>query len=57
MDNIKWINIIAGIVYTLVNVGNIVGEKWAYYLIYGIIEIIITILIIIKSIKWDKKIQ
>ena len=50
---IKWINIIAGIVYTLVNIGNIIGEKWAYYLIYGIIEIIITILIIIK---WHKKI-
>ena len=53
---IKWINIIAGILYTLVNIGNIIGEKWAYYIIYGVIEIIITVLIIIKSIKWPKKI-
>jgi hypothetical protein len=53
---IKWINIIAGIVYTFVNIGNIIGEIWAYYLIYGVIEIIITVLIIIKSIKWPKKI-
>ena len=53
---IKWINIIAGIVYTFVNIGNIIGETWAYYLIYGVIEIIITVLIIIKSIKWPKKI-
>jgi hypothetical protein len=52
---IKWINIIAGIVYTLVNIGNIIGEKWAYYLIYGVIEIGITLLIIIKSVKWPKK--
>jgi hypothetical protein len=56
LDKIKYINIIAGILYTLVNVGNIIGEKWAYYIIYGIIEIIITVLIIIKSIKWEKKI-
>jgi hypothetical protein len=52
---IKWINIIAGIVYTFVNIGNIIGEKWVYYLIYGIIEIGITLLIIIKSISWPKK--
>jgi hypothetical protein len=54
---IKWINIIGGIVYTLVNIGNIIGEEWAYYIIYAIIEIIITVLIIIKSIKWPKKIK
>jgi hypothetical protein len=53
---IKWINIIAGIVYTLVNIGNIIGETWAYYLTYGVIEIMITVLIIINSIKWPKKI-
>jgi hypothetical protein len=57
MVTIKWINIIGGIVYTLVNIGNIVGEKWAYYIIYGMIELIITVLIIIKSIKWPKNIE
>ncbi|GHU25545.1 hypothetical protein FACS1894172_17850 [Spirochaetia bacterium] len=56
MVKIKWINIIGGILYTLVNIGNMVGEKWAYYIIYGIIELVITVLIIIKSIKWPKKI-
>ncbi|GHV96547.1 hypothetical protein AGMMS50293_28670 [Spirochaetia bacterium] len=56
MVKIKWINIIGGILFTLVNIGNMVGEKWAYYIIYGIIELIITVLIIIKSIKWPKKI-
>jgi len=55
LNAIRWINIIAGILYTLVSIGNITDEKWAYNLIYGIIEIIITFLIIIKSIKWYKK--
>ena len=54
---IKWINFVAGIVYTLVNIGNMVGEKWAYYIMYGIIELILTILIIIKSIKWKTEIK
>jgi uncharacterized membrane protein len=55
LNAIKWINIIAGILYTFVSIGNINSEKWAYNLIYGIIEIIITLLIIIKSIKWYRK--
>jgi hypothetical protein len=55
LNAIRWINIIAGILYTLVSIGNITNEKWAYNLIYGIIEIIITFLIIIKSIKWYRK--
>jgi len=55
LNAIRWINIIAGILYTLVSIGNINSEKWAYNLIYGIIEMIITFLIIIKSIKWYRK--
>jgi len=55
LNVIRWINIIAGILYTLVSIGNITNEKWAYNFIYGIIEIIITLLIIIKSIKWYRK--
>ena len=57
MTIIRWINIIGGIVFTFVNIGNLVGEKWVYYLLYGIIEIIITITIIILSIKWPRKIE
>jgi uncharacterized membrane protein HdeD (DUF308 family) len=55
LNAIRWINIIAGILYTLVSIGNITNERWAYNIIYGIIEIIITFLIIIKSIKWYRK--
>ena len=52
---IRWINIIAGILFTLVNIVNIVGETWAYYLLYGIIETVITVLITIISIKWIRR--
>ena len=52
---LRCINIIVGILFTLVNIGNIVGETWAYYLMYGIIEIIITVMITIISIRWKKK--
>jgi hypothetical protein len=49
---VKWVSVIVGIVYTLVNVGNIVGETWAYYWIYGIIELVFTIGIVIFALKW-----
>ena len=45
----RWINIVAGILYTAVNVGNLVGETWTYYWIYGVIEIIITVLIVVMA--------
>jgi hypothetical protein len=50
----KWVNIVAGILYALVNIGNLIGETWAYYWIYGIIELLITVLIIIVAFKWEK---
>jgi hypothetical protein len=56
LNIIKWINIIVGILYTFVGIGNLIGEVWAYYIIYGIIEMLITIFIVITAIKWPKKI-
>ncbi len=50
-----WVNIIVGALYTLVNIGNLTGETWVYYWIYGILEIAVTIGIIITAIKWDKE--
>lgn len=53
MSNVnRWINIIAGIVYTLVGIGNIIGETWIYYVVFVTIELTITVSIIIISIKW-----
>ena len=51
----KWLNIVVGILYTLVNIGNLIGETWIYYWIYGLIETAITIIIIITAFKWKKE--
>lgn len=48
----RWVNIIVGLLYTLVNMGNLIGESWAYYIFFGIIEILCTLLIIGYAWKW-----
>ena len=48
----RWANIILGVLYTLVNVSNLVGETWAYYILFGIVEIVLTILIVWHAWKW-----
>ena len=51
---IKWANIIVGIIYALVNIGNLIGETWVYYWLYGILELAVTVSIIIFALKWEK---
>jgi len=48
----RWANIILGTLYTLVNISNLIGETWAYYLLFGIVEIACTALIIWHAWKW-----
>lgn len=50
----RWTNLILGVLFTLVNVGNVVGETWIYYLLFGILEIVITLLIIKFAWKWSR---
>ena len=52
---VKWASIIIGVLYTFVNLGNLVGETWAYYWMYGILELALTIFIIIVAAKWPKE--
>jgi hypothetical protein len=49
------LNIIIGGVLSIVGIGNLIGEDWIFYLIYGLIEIGVLIIIIILSIKWPKE--
>src|SRR5262245_59172218 len=42
----RWTNIALGALFTLVNISNLVGETWVYYLLFGISEIVLTLLII-----------
>jgi hypothetical protein len=48
----RWVNIIIGILYTFVNIGNLMGETWAFYIFFGVVEIMLTILIVGFAWKW-----
>jgi hypothetical protein len=48
----RWVNIIMGILYTFVNIGNLMGETWAFYISFGIVEILFTILIVGFAWQW-----
>ena len=48
-------SIIVGAIYTCVNIANLIGETWAYYWIYGALELGITVLIIIVAARWPRE--
>ncbi len=48
----RWVNIILGLLYTVVNISNLVGESWAFYLLFGIVEIALTLLIVWYAWRW-----
>jgi hypothetical protein len=48
----RWANIILGLLYTAVNIGNLVGESWAFYLLFGIVEMALTLLIVWYAWTW-----
>ena len=52
---VKWVSIIVGILYAFVNIGNLVGETWVYYWIYGALELALTIFIVVFAAKWPKE--
>lgn len=49
----RWTNLVLGVLYTAVNVGNLIGETWAYYLLFGALEIAVTALIVWYAWKWS----
>ena len=48
----RWANIILGVLYTLVNISNLIGETWVYYIVFGVVEIVLTLLIVWYAWKW-----
>jgi len=48
----RWANVTLGVLYTLVNISNLIGETWAYYIFFGIMEIVLTLLIVWYAWKW-----
>jgi cbb3-type cytochrome oxidase subunit 3 len=48
----RWVNIILGVLYTLVNISNLIGETWVYYIFFGSVELVFTFLIVWYAWKW-----
>ena len=48
------INMAASPVYFLVNIGNLAGETWAYYWLYGILELGIVVFIFVTALRWPR---
>jgi hypothetical protein len=49
----RWANITFGVLYTFVNISNLIGETWDYYIFFGIVEIACTLLIVWHAWKWS----
>jgi hypothetical protein len=50
----RWVNIVTGLLLTLVGIANLLGDIWIYYLIYGLVEIVITLTIVTLSLRWPR---
>jgi hypothetical protein len=50
----RWTNLTLGILYTAVSAGNLIDETWAYYLLFGVLEIAITTLIVWYAWTWPR---
>ena len=48
----RWLNIGLGVLYIFVNISNLIGETWAYYITFGVVEIVLAFLIVWYAWKW-----
>ena len=48
----RWANVVLGVLYSLVNIGNVIGESWIYYLFHGAIETVLTVSIAVLAYLW-----
>ena len=46
------LNLGLAILYTLVNISNLVGEEWVFYFLFGIAEIALTVYIFFTARSW-----
>jgi len=49
---VRWLSLGAGVLYILVSVSNLIGESWAYYLLFGVLEIGLAGLVVAYSYRW-----
>ena len=49
----RWANLILGVLYTLVNLSNMIGEaSWFFYMSFVVVEITLTVLIVWFAWRW-----
>lgn len=48
----RWANVLLGVLYTAVNIGNMAGETWAYYFVFAVPELLLTLLIVRYAWTW-----
>ena len=50
----RWANIILGVLFTFVNISNLIGEtSWIFYISFVVVEITLTLLIVGYAWKWS----
>lgn len=49
------INMAASAAYFLVNIGNLIGEVWAYYYLFGLLETGLAVFIFIVALRWPRR--
>jgi cbb3-type cytochrome oxidase subunit 3 len=49
------VNLTASVIYFLVNIGNLLGETWAYYYLFGLLELGLVIFIFIMALRWPRQ--
>jgi Family of unknown function (DUF6326) len=47
-------NLALGALFTLVNVGNLLGESWVYYFLFGLLEIVLALTIVATAWRWPR---
>ena len=47
-------NLIAGILYILVVLGNVIGETWAFYLFGSAVEVVLLVIIVRSAWTWPR---
>ena len=48
-------NLAVGLLFTLVNVSNLIGESWVYYFLFGLLEIALTLTIVATAWNWPRR--
>jgi hypothetical protein len=51
------VNLLLAGLYTLVNISNLIGEGWAYYFLFGGLEIAVTVLILFMAWRWPSDVD